>query len=76
LGAAFCPPDFTVAQLPEVYEAVWGAALDLRNFHRTITGLEGLLVPPGRIARDGGQPAQLYRRGPATALHPPMLRPR
>jgi len=76
LGAAFCPPEFTVAQLREVYETVWGAALDPRNFHRKITGVEGLLVPTGRTARDGGRPAQLYRRGPATALHPPMLRPR
>lgn len=75
LGTAFCPPEFTVAQLRHVYETVWAAPLDPRNFHRKITGLDGLLVPTGGTVRDGGRPAQLYRPGPATHLHPPMLRP-
>ncbi|NIZ90574.1 NUDIX hydrolase [Kineococcus rubinsiae] len=75
LATAFCPPEFTVAQLRRVYEAVWGRALDARNFHRKVTGAAGFLEPVGATtARDGGRPAQLFRRGPATSLHPPLLR--
>ena len=75
LGASFCPPEFTVAELRRVYEAVWGRRLDPRNFHRKVTGTAGFLEPTGETTtRDGGRPAQLYRRGPATALHPPLLR--
>jgi 8-oxo-dGTP diphosphatase len=77
LGAAFCPDEFTVAELRRVYEIVWGTALDPRNFHRKVTGAERFLLPTGAsTARDGGRPARLYRRGPAELLHPPMLRPR
>ncbi|SDG84309.1 NUDIX hydrolase [Klenkia brasiliensis] len=75
LATAFCPPTFTVAQLRRVYEVVWGRALDPRNFHRKVTGAPGLLAPTGETTtRDGGRPAQLYRRGPAEQLHPPLLR--
>jgi 8-oxo-dGTP diphosphatase len=76
LAAAFCGPEFTVAELRRVYETVWGEALDPRNFHRKVTGAEGFLVPTGaQTTRDGGRPAALYRRGPAHVLHPAMLRP-
>jgi 8-oxo-dGTP diphosphatase len=76
LAAAFCPPEFTVAELRRVYEIVWGTPLDPRNFHRKVTGAEGFLVPTGRTTtRDGGRPARLYARGDAESLHPPMMRP-
>jgi 8-oxo-dGTP diphosphatase len=76
LGAAFCADEFTVAELRRVYEIVWGTRLDPRNFHRKVTGAERFLVDTGRSARSGGgRPAELYRRGPADLLHPPMLRP-
>jgi 8-oxo-dGTP diphosphatase len=75
LGAAFCPREFTVAELRRVYEIVWGKPLDPRNFHRKVTGSAGFLRPTGRTTtRDGGRPAQLYRQGTAPVLHPPMLR--
>lgn len=77
LAAAFCPPEFTVAELRRVYEIVWGTPLDPRNFHRKVTGADRFLVPTGRTTtRDGGRPAQLYTRGDAEQLRPPMLRPR
>jgi 8-oxo-dGTP diphosphatase len=76
LATAFCPPEFTVADLRTVYETVWGAPLDPRNFHRKVTTTEGFLTPTGRTtAGERGRPAQLYRRGPATILYPPLLRP-
>ncbi|MGG8406032.1 NUDIX hydrolase [Streptomyces sp. 12297] len=76
LATAFCPPEFTVGELRRVYEAVWGVALDPRNFHRKVTGTPGFLVPAGgTTTRQGGRPAQLFRAGGATVLNPPMLRP-
>ncbi|GAA3708604.1 NUDIX hydrolase [Streptomyces tremellae] len=76
LATAFCPPEFTVGELRRVYEAVWGVALDPRNFHRKVTGTPGFLVPTGgTTTRQGGRPAQLFRAGGATVLNPPMLRP-
>lgn len=76
LAAAFCPAEFTVGELRRVYEAVWGVALDPRNFHRKVTGTPGFLIPVGdTTARQGGRPAQLFRLGDVTLLNPPMLRP-
>ncbi|MEV8569245.1 NUDIX domain-containing protein [Streptomyces sp. NPDC051322] len=76
LATAFCPLEFTVGELRRVYEAVWGVALDPRNFHRKVTGTPGFLVPSGgTTTRQGGRPAQLFRAGGATLLNPPMLRP-
>jgi 8-oxo-dGTP diphosphatase len=75
LAAAFCPPEFTVTQLRRVYEAVWRRTLDPRNFQRKVTSTPGFLEPTAmRMTGVRGRPAQLYRRGQATALHPPMLR--
>jgi 8-oxo-dGTP diphosphatase len=75
LAAAFCPPQFTITQLRRVYEAVWGATLDPRNFHRKATRTDGFLSPAGSATTgDRGRPARLYRKGTATLLHPPMLR--
>ncbi|MCW2142966.1 8-oxo-dGTP diphosphatase [Actinoplanes cyaneus] len=76
LATAFCPPEFTVADLRDVYETVWRTTLDPRNFHRKVTSADGFIEPTGHsVTRDRGRPAQLFRRGPATLLHPPLLRP-
>ena len=76
LATAFCPAEFTVAQLRDVYQAAWGVPLDPRNFHRKVTTTAGFVEPLGRTTEgDRGRPAQLYRRGPADVLYPPMLRP-
>jgi 8-oxo-dGTP diphosphatase len=76
LGTAFCPPEFTIAELRRIYELIWDQPLDPRNFHRKVTGAAGLLEPTGdTTTRDGGRPAQLYRAGPNPLLHPPMQRP-
>lgn len=75
LATAFVPEPFAVSDLREVYEAVWGEAVDPRNFHRKVTGVRGLLVATGQ-SRTGerGRPAALFRRGPAKLLLPPMMR--
>ncbi len=75
LATAFCPESFTVAELRGVYEAVWGFPLDPRNFHRKVTSTPGFVEETGsRTSRQGGRPAQLYRRGEAKFLYPPFLR--
>ncbi|GAA1873720.1 NUDIX hydrolase [Asanoa iriomotensis] len=76
LASAFCGKEFTITELRNVYEVVWNTKLDPRNFHRKITRAPGFLEPTGRrTTRDGGRPAELYRRGDASLLHPPMLMP-
>ncbi|HEY6748205.1 MAG TPA: NUDIX domain-containing protein [Mycobacteriales bacterium] len=74
VGTAFCADQFAISDLRRVYEIVWGRRLDPGNFSRKVTGVDGFLVPTGEFSRDGGRPAALYRRGPATTLHPPLLR--
>ncbi|HEX7187493.1 MAG TPA: NUDIX domain-containing protein [Actinomycetes bacterium] len=75
LAASFCQEPFTVGELRRVYEVVWGEVLDPRNFHRKVTGAPGFLAETGETTtRQGGRPAQLYRRGDADLLMPPMLR--
>jgi 8-oxo-dGTP diphosphatase len=76
LGAAFCGPEFTIAELRAVYETVWSATLDPRNFHRKAITTDGFVEPTGHsTAGERGRPAQLFRRGPAKVLYPPLLRP-
>ena len=75
LAAAFCPPEFTIAELRHVYEAVWATKLDPRNFHRKVTSTDGFVEAAGRsTAGERGRPAQLFTRGAATVLYPPLLR--
>ncbi|MEU7577373.1 NUDIX domain-containing protein [Streptomyces sp. NPDC041068] len=78
LATAFCAPEFTLGELRQVYEAVWGAELDPANFRRKVVGTAGLVeAVPGaaRLTGGRGKPAALFRAGTATALHPPLLRP-
>ncbi len=76
IGAAFCGESFTINELRQVYEAVWGCELDPRNFHRKITSTADFVEPTGdRTTRQGGRPAALFRVGTARLLHPPLLRP-
>ncbi|MBW3641177.1 MAG: hypothetical protein KY451_15330 [Actinobacteria bacterium] len=55
-----------------------GAARGRGRFHRKVTGTPDFLVPVGRpapVGPEGGRPAALFRRGPATSRRPAMLRP-
>jgi 8-oxo-dGTP diphosphatase len=75
LATAFCGPTFTISELQQVYEAVWGVRLDPRNFYRKVQSTRGFLVAAGPTRKsEPGRPARLFRAGPCTALYPPMLR--
>ncbi|MFD3923097.1 NUDIX domain-containing protein [Streptomyces sp. NPDC058595] len=78
LATEFCPPEFTLGELQQVYETVWGVVLDRPNFRRKVLTSPGFVEPvdgPPRRTGGRGKPAALYRAGGATALHPPLLRP-
>jgi 8-oxo-dGTP diphosphatase len=78
IATAFCPAEFTLGELQQVYEAVWGTVLDKPNFRRKVLASPGFVEPvPGaaRLTGGRGKPAALYRAGTATTLHPPLLRP-
>ncbi|MEV0952264.1 NUDIX domain-containing protein [Promicromonospora sp. NPDC050249] len=76
LATAFCSKTFTITDLQEVYEAVWGVDLDPRNFYRKVQRVPGFIESAGADRRmTTGRPARLFRAGPATTLHPPLTRP-
>lgn len=73
LAVDFVGPAFTIAELRRVYEVIWGLDLDPANFHRKVTRARGFVEETGRNADGGrGRPAQLYRRGSAERIHPPL----
>jgi 8-oxo-dGTP diphosphatase len=75
LATAFVDEPFTIGELRRVYEAVWGMPLHEANFRRKVLGTPGFVEPTGETAPTDGRPAQLYRKGSAMSLHPPILRP-
>lgn len=78
LATAFVAEPFTLGELRQVYEAVWGVELDAANFRRKVVSTRDFVMPvPGlrQPGPGGGRPAQCYRRGTAQRLHPAMLRP-
>lgn len=75
LAATFCEEPFTIGELQRVYEAVWNQELQRANFRRKILSTQGFVVEAeGRRSGGRGHAAQLYRRGPAKELYPPMTR--
>ncbi|MDA8025735.1 MAG: NUDIX domain-containing protein [Actinomycetota bacterium] len=77
LAAALLNEPFSLADVRNVYEAVWGRAPDIANFRRKILSTQGFVEAIGKAAipsSKGGRPATLYRRGSANFLHPPILR--
>lgn len=76
LATAFCGPVFTISELQQVYEVIWGIPLDPRNFYRKIQGTRDFIVAADAPRRPGaGRPARHFRAGPGTVLSPPMIRP-
>ncbi len=79
LATAFVGPEFTITELREVYEAVWGEPLHAGNFHRKVLSVPGFVedtdTTTARGGARGGRRARLYRAGGARLLHPALLRP-
>ncbi|KAA9374900.1 NUDIX hydrolase [Microbispora cellulosiformans] len=77
LATSFCPQVFTLSELRRVFELVWGVTMDPGNFRRKVATIKGFVELTGRKRhnRDGGRPADLYRRGRARTLNPPFRRP-
>ena len=74
IATAFCEPTFTLPDLRRVFEAVWDTQIDPRNFQRKVLSAEGFVEETGDLIRGRGKPAKVYRVGPATTLHPPIMR--
>jgi 8-oxo-dGTP diphosphatase len=79
LATAFVAEPFTISELREVYETVWGERLHAGNFHRKVLSVRGFVESTGEYTQTGGARggprARLYRRGNARLLHPALLRP-
>jgi ADP-ribose pyrophosphatase YjhB (NUDIX family) len=79
LATAFVREPFTISELREVYETVWGEKLHAGNFHRKVLSVPGFVESTGGHTETGGPRggprAKLYRRGDAKLLHPALLRP-
>lgn len=76
LAGAFCDEPFTIVELRGVYEAAWGRPVHPANFRRKVLATPGFVIPAGTAASNGpGRPAELFRRGSATKMNPPLLRP-
>ena len=77
LALEFVREPFTLPELRRVYAAVWGTPPDLGNFRRKVLGTAGFVEPTPEhdSSPHAGRKALLYRRGSATTVQPPMLRP-
>ena len=75
LATEFCPPEFTITELRNVYETIWGTLLDPGNFQKKVLGCEGYVEEVGKTSptsSTGGRPAKLYRAGPAKVINLPI----
>jgi 8-oxo-dGTP diphosphatase len=75
LAASFLSEPFTIPELRRVYEAVWGGAIHRGDFRRKMISSDGLLVATGEVSiGTGGPPADLFRLGANSRLHPALVR--
>ena len=68
VAVGFCPPEFTIRELRDVFEAILQTELDSGNFQRRVTQRPGFLTPTERRVMPGergGRPATLWRAGDA-----------
>lgn len=75
LAREFLPREFTLSELQGVFECVWGVSLDAGNFRRKVGATAGFVTAGLGTRMSGGRPAALFTAGPATLMHPPLLRP-
>lgn len=77
IATAFLPETFTISDLRRVYETVWGYELHAPNFRRKVLSTPDFIVPMNKTGSPQfveGRTADLYKRGEASLLHPPLLR--
>jgi len=78
VATSFLTEPFSLTELREVYRAVWGVAPDPANFRRKVLATAGFVRPAelvGSPTTVGGRPPELYRRGDAVLITPPLARP-
>jgi 8-oxo-dGTP diphosphatase len=62
VAGGLLPPEFTLRQAQELYEALRGETIDPANFRRDVRAT-GLLEETGELRSDGpGRPGRVYRR--------------
>ena len=77
-ATSFCSrKGFSLSELRNVYETILGWEIDPANFRRKVAETKGLVdfVEPGSVAPSGGtrgRPSDMYKRGKASELDPPM----
>ena len=67
--------NFTMSELRNVYEIVWGTELVPSNFRRKVQSVPNFLEPVGAkrtSSVEGGRASDLYRAGTATEISPPF----
>lgn len=78
LALRFVGETFSLADLRRVYLAVWGDAPDPANFRRKVLATPDFVRPAERAptapTTAGGRPPELYRRGEALLITPPLTR--
>ncbi|MBK6886302.1 MAG: NUDIX hydrolase [Tetrasphaera sp.] len=78
LATSFVASPFTLGELHRVYAAVWGTPPHRGTFIRKVLSTPGFVeladAPSGRASGVGRPPTAFYAAGPATHLHPALLR--
>lgn len=78
VATAFVGNVFTLKELRDVYEIVWGQSLDPGNFRRKVLSTPRFVLQTGKRAQPGpagGKPPDLFRKRKLTFLDPPLRRP-
>lgn len=60
IAYSLLPAEFTLTQLQQVYETVWGEKLDKRNFRKKIDALDLLEEVKGKKSQGAHRPAKVY----------------
>jgi 8-oxo-dGTP diphosphatase len=82
VAATFLPAQFTIADVRDIYEAIWGIPLDPGNFQRKMTGVFDRIENAQARSTGPGRPSALFtrKRRPSregldlTPIEPPFRR--
>jgi 8-oxo-dGTP diphosphatase len=68
IAQAFLGPEFTLAELRQVYEAVLQRPLDPANFRRQVESTAGIIATEQRVTGGRHRPPRVYRYDSSVAL--------